>query len=93
MAAVVSITVLGLALLVPIDGDMDRFDTFAATLALLLPLVLATAFEWDGERGRLVRAVCWTWRRSPRWLRSCCRGPPGSTGSVTRTPSCSRCWR
>ena len=61
MAAVVSSTVLGLALLVPIDGDMDRFDTFTAMLAILLPLVLATAFEWDGERARLVRAACWIW--------------------------------
>ena len=61
MAALVSATVLGLALLVPIDGNMDRLDTFAAMLALLLPPVLATAFEWDAQRGRLLRAVCWTW--------------------------------
>jgi UDP-glucose 4-epimerase len=61
MAAVVSVTVLGLALLVPIDEDMDRFDTFAAMLVLLLPLVLATGFEWDAERGRLMRGACWTW--------------------------------
>jgi hypothetical protein len=40
---------------------MDRFDTFAAMLALLLPPVLATAFEWDAQRGRLLRAACWTW--------------------------------
>jgi UDP-glucose 4-epimerase len=61
MAALVSATVIGLALIVPIDGDMDRLDTFTAMLALLLPPVLATAFEWDARRGRLLRAVCWTW--------------------------------
>jgi UDP-glucose 4-epimerase len=61
MAALVSATVLGLALMVPIDGDMDRLDTFAAMLALLLPPVLATGFEWDAQRGRLLRAACWTW--------------------------------
>jgi len=61
VAAIVSATVLGLALLVPIDGDMHRVDTFGAMLALLLPPVLATAFEWDAQRGRLLRAVCWTW--------------------------------
>ena len=61
MAALVSATVLGLALMVPIDGDMDRLDTFAAMLALLLPPLLATAFDWDAERGRMLRAACWTW--------------------------------
>jgi UDP-glucose 4-epimerase len=61
MAAVVSVAVLGLALLVPIDADMNRFDTFAAMLVLLLPLVLATGFEWEAERARVLRAACWTW--------------------------------
>ena len=61
MAALVSATVLGLALIVPIDGDMDRLDTFTAMLVLLLPPLLATTFDWDARRGRLLRAVCWTW--------------------------------
>jgi UDP-glucose 4-epimerase len=60
VAAVVAVMVLGLAVLVPIDGDAGRFDTFAATLVLLLPVLLAAGFEWEPERRRFLRAVLWT---------------------------------
>ena len=60
MAAIASATVLGLALLAPIDEKMDRFDTFAALLVLLLPLVFTSGFEWDAERRRFLRSGCWT---------------------------------
>jgi len=61
VAAVVASGVLALGLLVPTGDELDHFDTFAAMLALLAPVMLATGFEWDGERERFLRAACWTW--------------------------------
>ena len=59
-AAIAAVMVLGVAMFVSIDDDMNRFDAFAAMLILLLPLVLATGFEWDATDRRWFRVVCWT---------------------------------
>jgi UDP-glucose 4-epimerase len=59
-AAIAAVTVLGVAMFVSIDPDMNRFDAFAAMLVLLLPLVLATGFEWGANDRRWFRVTCWT---------------------------------
>jgi hypothetical protein len=45
---------------VPVDRDMDVYDTLTATLVLLLPLTLAGGFAWPADARRRVRAICWT---------------------------------
>jgi UDP-glucose 4-epimerase len=59
-AAAIAVMVIGLASLVPIDRDMDVYDTLTATLIMLLPLMLAGGFAWPAEARRSVRAICWT---------------------------------
>jgi UDP-glucose 4-epimerase len=59
-AALVAVLLLGLAALVPVDGDMDRDAVFAAILLLLLPVMLVGGFEWNAERRGLVRTACLT---------------------------------
>jgi UDP-glucose 4-epimerase len=59
-AALIAVMVIGLASLVPIDRDMDVYDTLTATLIMLLPLLLAGGFAWPAEARRGVRAICWT---------------------------------
>jgi UDP-glucose 4-epimerase len=59
-AALIAVMVIGLASLVPIDRDMDVYDTLTATLIMLLPLLLAGGFAWPPEARRGVRAICWT---------------------------------
>jgi UDP-glucose 4-epimerase len=59
-AALIAVMVIGLASLVPIDRDMDVYDTLTATLIMLLPLLLAGGFAWPPEARRSVRAICWT---------------------------------
>src|SRR4051794_367559 len=44
-AAVVAIMMLGLASLVPLGSSVDSYDTFAASLLILLPIVLALGFD------------------------------------------------
>lgn len=58
-AATMALMVLGLASLLPFDEDVDAYNTLAATLVLLLPLVLAGGFAWDAEAMMWVRCVCW----------------------------------
>src|SRR3954463_3948205 len=56
----IAVMVIGLASLVPIDRDMDVYDTLTAMLIMLLPLLLAGGFAWPREARRSVRAICWT---------------------------------
>jgi UDP-glucose 4-epimerase len=58
-AALAAVMIIGLASLMPVDGDMDVYDTFASTLVLLLPLVLAAGFEWREAHRRWFRAALW----------------------------------
>ena len=50
-----AVMLLGVAMLASVDADMDRYDTFVASLVVLLPLVLAAGFEWDAAGGRRLR--------------------------------------
>jgi UDP-glucose 4-epimerase len=59
-AALVAVLLLGLAGLVPVDGDMDRDAVFAGILMLLLPVMLVGGFEWSAERRGRVRTACLT---------------------------------
>jgi UDP-glucose 4-epimerase len=59
-AATIAVMLIGIASLVPIDRDMDVYDTLTATLVMLLPLMLAGGFAWPAEARRGVRTVCWT---------------------------------
>jgi UDP-glucose 4-epimerase len=59
-AATIAVMVIGIASLVPVDRDMDVYDTMTATLVLLLPLTLAGGFAWPAEARRRVRGICWT---------------------------------
>jgi hypothetical protein len=58
-AATMAVMVIGFASLVPVDRDMDVYDTMTATLVLLLPLILACGFAWPAEARREVRGICW----------------------------------
>jgi UDP-glucose 4-epimerase len=57
-AATLALMVLGVATILPVDEHVDAYDTLAATLMLLLPLVLAGGFAWDPEARRWVRSIC-----------------------------------
>jgi UDP-glucose 4-epimerase len=59
-AAAAAIMILGLASLFPVDQDLDRYDTFLASLVLILPLIFAAGFTWDAVDTRRLRAVLWT---------------------------------
>jgi UDP-glucose 4-epimerase len=59
-AATIAVMVIGVASLVPVDRDMDVYDTMTATLVLLLPLTLAAGFAWPADARRRVRGICWT---------------------------------
>jgi UDP-glucose 4-epimerase len=56
-AALGAAMLVGVLMLLPVDGDMDRYDTFTALFLLLVPLVLAGAFEWDAARARGLRVA------------------------------------
>jgi UDP-glucose 4-epimerase len=58
-AAVTAALVLGVLTLAPFDDDRSTYGTFVATLIMLVPLVLAGAFEWDDDWARRLRAVLW----------------------------------
>ena len=55
-AVLTAVLIIGLATLAPVDSDMNIYDTFFATALLILPLVLAGAFEWHDGPGRQMRA-------------------------------------
>jgi UDP-glucose 4-epimerase len=57
-AAAVAIMMLGLASLLPLGDSVDSYDTFATSLLILLPVVLALGFEWDEEGRRGLRIAC-----------------------------------
>jgi UDP-glucose 4-epimerase len=59
-AAAAAIMILGLASLFPVDEDLDRYDTFLASLVLLLPLIFTAGFSWDAVDTRRLRAMLWT---------------------------------
>ena len=71
-AATIAVMLIGIASLVPIDRDMDVYNTLTATLVMLLPLMLAGRLRVAG-RGPPRRAdgVLDHRRRRPRP-----RGPP-----------------
>jgi peptidoglycan/LPS O-acetylase OafA/YrhL len=48
---------VGVLVLVPVDGDMDAYDTFTAIFFLLAPVVLAGGFHWDAEPARGLRWI------------------------------------
>jgi UDP-glucose 4-epimerase len=56
-AAVTAALLVGVLVLVPVDGDMDAYDMFTAIFLLLLPVVLAGGFHWDAEPARGLRLV------------------------------------
>jgi UDP-glucose 4-epimerase len=53
--ALLAIIALGVATLVPIDPDLDPYDSFAELLLLLVPLVMALGFDWSAHGHRNVR--------------------------------------
>jgi UDP-glucose 4-epimerase len=55
-ALLTAVVIVGLATLAPIDSDMNIYGTFVGALLLMLPLVLAGGFEWDGPAGRQISA-------------------------------------
>ena len=59
LAAAAAAMVIGLAVLAPLDRDVDPYDVFPATLVLLLPLLLAGGFAWDRADLRLLRRALW----------------------------------
>jgi UDP-glucose 4-epimerase len=59
-AIAAAVMILGLASLFPVDGNIDRYDTFLASLVLLLPLILTAGFSWDAADTRRLRATLWT---------------------------------
>jgi UDP-glucose 4-epimerase len=56
-AAISAAMLVGVLTLLPVDGDMDRYDVFWALLLLLVPVVLAGGFEWDEGRARGLRVA------------------------------------
>jgi UDP-glucose 4-epimerase len=59
-AAATAALILGVLSLAPMSDNLDTVDIFTATLLVLLPLVLACGFEWEGARARRLRAALWT---------------------------------
>jgi UDP-glucose 4-epimerase len=59
-AAVAAVMVLGVFALAPFDDELSSYGTFAATLIVLAPLMLAAAFRWEEAWVRRVRAALWT---------------------------------
>jgi UDP-glucose 4-epimerase len=59
LAAMVAVMVLGLASLMPFGNVESSYDTFASSLLILLPVVLAIGFEWEAPRLRALRTGCW----------------------------------
>jgi UDP-glucose 4-epimerase len=59
-AVLTAVLVIGLAVLLPVDQDLDPYDTFFGTLAVLLPLVLAGGFRWEEPAAGRLRVGLWT---------------------------------
>jgi hypothetical protein len=55
----VAVMLIGLATLMPMDGDFARYSTFVDALVLMLPLVLAGGFHWEDPAGGHLRTALW----------------------------------
>ena len=58
-ALAIAAMLLGVASLTPADADMDPDKVFAGALILLVPLLLAGGFAWDGGSAKRLRATLW----------------------------------
>ncbi len=58
-AALTAVLLIGIVMLIPVDDDLDRYDTFLDTLILGVPVVLAGGFHWDEPLGAHLRAGLW----------------------------------
>jgi UDP-glucose 4-epimerase len=58
-AGLIAVLIIGLAMLIPVDEDLDRYDTFLGALVLSVPLVLAGGFRWDEPLGGQLRVGLW----------------------------------
>ncbi|HEY6888789.1 MAG TPA: NAD-dependent epimerase/dehydratase family protein [Solirubrobacter sp.] len=58
-ALVTSVLLVGLAVLIPVDSDLNRYGTFFSLLLLLLPLCLAGGFRWEEPTATRLRAGLW----------------------------------
>jgi hypothetical protein len=58
-ALVTAVLFVGLAVLIPVDSDLNRYDTFLSVLLLLLPLWLAGGFRWKEPEATWLRAGLW----------------------------------
>lgn len=58
-AAVTAALMLGVLTLAPFDEERSTYGTFVAALIVLVPLVLAGAFEWEEDWARRLRAALW----------------------------------
>ena len=58
-ALVTAVLFVGLAVLIPVDSDLNRYDTFLSVLLLLVPLWLAGGFRWKEPEATWLRAGLW----------------------------------
>jgi hypothetical protein len=58
-ALVTAVLFVGLAVLIPFDSDLNRYDAFFSVLLLLLPLWLAGGFRWEEPTASRLRAGLW----------------------------------
>src|SRR5262249_42538411 len=56
-AVLTGVLLLGLAILIPVDSDLNVYGTFVDTLLIGAPLLLAGAFHWNEREGRWLRTV------------------------------------
>jgi UDP-glucose 4-epimerase len=54
-AAATAVMIIGVAVMAPVDQDLDIYDAFAALLLLVVPVVLAGGFDWDAATARWLR--------------------------------------
>ncbi len=58
-AVLTAVLLIGIVMLIPVDDDLDRYDTFLDTLILSVPVVLAGGFHWDEPLAAHLRAGLW----------------------------------
>jgi UDP-glucose 4-epimerase len=58
-ALVTAVLFVGLAVLIPLDSDLNRYGTFFSVLLLLVPLWLAAGFRWKEPEATWLRAGLW----------------------------------
>jgi UDP-glucose 4-epimerase len=59
-AAVAAVVIFGVLALAPFDEDLSTYGTFAATLIVLVPLMLAAGFRWEEGWATRLRPALWT---------------------------------